>query len=101
MAKSEERSCTIISYVGAAKGSFVEALRYAMDHDLENAQKAFSEGDAAFNEGHRIHMELVSEFAQGKDIGLDILMVHAECQMMSAEDFKTLAAEMIDRIKEK
>lgn len=31
----------------------------------------------------------------GTEVHVDLLLVHAECQMMSAEDFKVIAEEVI------
>ena len=96
MNDTAEKSCAIIAAVGAAKGCFIEAMRYARDNQIEDANKVYEEGVQNYNVGHQVHHELVTQFANGVDVGCDILMVHAECQMMSAEDFMVLSKEMID-----
>ncbi|MGN1343850.1 MAG: PTS lactose/cellobiose transporter subunit IIA [Traorella sp.] len=96
-----EISCEIIAAVGAAKGCFIEAMRYARTNQIDEAEKLYEEGANNYNIGHKAHHDLISKFAQGEKIDCDILLVHAECQMMSAEDFMVLCRESIDAAKEK
>jgi len=96
-----EVSCAIVAAVGTAKGEFVEAIRYAKKGNIEEAKKAYEQGVSDFNLGHKAHQELLTEFANGVKIEADVLLVHAECQMMSAEDFKVIAEEVIDFVEEK
>jgi len=96
MSKSTETSLAIIAAVGSAKGFFVEAIRNAELNDIAGAKKSYEAGVDVYNKGHKAHMDLVTQFANGEEIGLDILLVHAECQMMSAEDFKVISSEVID-----
>lgn len=100
MADISDVSCEIIAAVGAAKGNFIEAIRYARNKQLKEAKEAYEEGVKNYNQGHKTHHELITKFAQGDKIDLDILLVHAECQMMSAEDFMVIASELIDYIAE-
>lgn len=92
-------SCEIIAKVGAAKGLFVEAIELAAKGEIEKAKQSLKEGEEVFNEGHASHGKLLADFADGKEVNIDLLLVHAECQMMSAEDFKVIAEEVIS-IKE-
>ena len=88
-------SCEIIAKVGTAKGLFVEAIELAAAGQLENARAHLAEGEQIFNQGHQAHGELLSQFEAGTEVHVDLLLVHAECQMMSAEDFKVIAEEVI------
>ena len=88
-------SCEIIAKVGTAKGLFVEAIETAAAGQLDQAHALLSEGEQIFNQGHEAHGQLLSQFAAGAEVKVDLLLVHAECQMMSAEDFKVIAEEVI------
>ena len=44
-------------------------------------------------------MGLLTKEAEGKSEGVNLLLLHAEDQLMSAEEFKTVALEMIDVYK--
>lgn len=91
-------SCDLIASVGNAKGLFIEAIQMAKQKDIKKAQDLLHEGEVAFQEGHQIHQKLLTKFANGEQIDTNILLVHAECQMMSAEDFQIIAEEVIDFI---
>ena len=88
-------SCEIIAKVGAAKGLFVEAIRSAMDGNNEVAKRQIAEGEEIFREGRKLHSTLLTKFANGEEVTVDILLVHAQCQMMSAEDFKVIAEQFV------
>lgn len=93
---SQEISFQIIGAVGEAKGLFIEAMRAVRAGDLERAQECVAQGDEAYQRGHAVHGTILASFASGEDVPMDILLVHAECQMMSAEDFSVLAHEALD-----
>ena len=86
----------IISAAGTARSMFVEAVREAKKGNFEEAEAKIKEGDECFVEGHKAHMELLTKSAQGESVVMDLLMTHAEDQMMSAETYKMLAQEIID-----
>lgn len=89
----------IISAVGSARSSYIEAIQEAKKGAYENAEKCLVEADEMFLQGHHAHAELIQLEAQGKLVGNSLLLIHAEDQMMSAETFKIFANEMIDCYK--
>lgn len=90
-----ELNCQLIGCVGSAKGLFIEAIEEAMQGNLDKARSLYEQGEEAFHEGHRIHAGLLTKFANGEEVPVDILLVHAQCQLMSAEDFKILAERLL------
>ena len=50
-------------------------------------------------EGHEVHAQLIQKEAAGEKTPVSLLLLHAEDQMMGAEQFKTMALEMIDLYK--
>ena len=89
----------IISAAGTARSMFVEAVREAKKGNFEAAEAKIKEGEECFVEGHKAHMEILTKSAQGESVTMDLLMTHAEDQMMSAETYKMLAQEIIDLYK--
>ena len=89
----------IISAVGTARSSYIEAIQAAKKDDFAGAEKLIEEGDAAFVEGHHAHAQLLQDEAGGKENSLSLLILHAEDQLMSAEAFKTIALEFMDVYK--
>lgn len=89
----------IISSVGTARSCYIEAIQAAKKGDYEEAAKMIEEGDAAFIEGHDAHAGLLQKEASGEGNTVNLLILHAEDQLMSEEAFKTIALEFIDAYK--
>ncbi|WP_042272719.1 PTS lactose/cellobiose transporter subunit IIA [[Clostridium] dakarense] len=88
-------SFEIISNVGGARSCYVEAIGLAKNGDAKAAMDMISEGEALFVNGHRAHAKLVQEEAAGNPVVPNLLLIHAEDQLMSAETFKIVALEFI------
>ena len=83
-------SFQIISAVGVAKSSFIEAMKIAEKGDFD-----LKEGDQEFVKGHEAHAGLIQKEANGEKVVPNILLMHAEDQLMSAETIKMMALEII------
>ena len=92
-------SFQIIAAAGSARSSYVEALQAAKQGNFEEAEAMIKQGDADFVEAHHVHAELIQKFAGGEDPGANILLIHAEDQVMSAEVLKIMALEFIELYK--
>ena len=89
-------SFKIISAVGMAKSSFIEAMKVAANGEFDVARAK------SFNGGHLAHSELIQQEASGNHVVPSILLMHAEDQLMSAETIKVMALEIIrlnERVK--
>lgn len=86
----------IIAGVGTARSMYIEAIHAAKDGDFERAEQCMEEGGKAFLQGHDVHTKLVQQEAGGDPVMMNIMLTHAEDQLMSAEGFKIIAEEMID-----
>lgn len=89
-------SFQMISFNGSARSCFVEAIMAAKEGDFERAEQLMAEGEEQFVEGHRVHAQLIQKEASGEATTVNLLLIHAEDQMMSAELLKIVAAELID-----
>ena len=89
----------IISTVGNARSLYIEAIQAAKAGDFEKAEELIKEGEASFTEGHAAHGKLIQQEASGNPVQPNLLLIHAEDQLMSAEAFKIIAQEMIDNYK--
>lgn len=85
----------IISAVGMAKSSYVEAMRAAAKGDYELSEQKMKEGDEFYAKGHEIHMDLISKEAGGEKTEVGIILIHSEDQMMAAETIRLMAEENI------
>ena len=77
----------MISALGAAKSSFMEAI--------QEARNCIEEGSNFQVEGHEAHFGLLQQETSGDPVTLSLLLVHAEDQLMSAEFLKITAEEII------
>lgn len=86
----------IISSVGTARSIFIEAIREAKEGNIEQARAMIQEGADIFTQGHHSHMELIQKEASGEKTDVNLLLIHTEDMLMSAESFRILAIEFID-----
>lgn len=85
----------IISSVGMAKSSYVEAMRAAAKGSFEEAAAKIKEGDTFYAKGHDAHADLIAQEASGNPVQISLILMHAEDQMMSAETIRLMAEENI------
>lgn len=96
MEKLELVSFQIISSVGMAKSSYIEAIQEAKKGNFEKAKSCIEEGKNSFVQAHKAHAELIQSETNGEGIKPTLLLLHAEDQMMSAETCKIFAEELIE-----
>ncbi len=100
-AKMEEIDFRIIASVGTARSIYIEALGCAKEGAFEEAHAKIAEADAIYAGGHEAHQDLLQLQGEGEEMPFDLLLVHAEDQMMSAECFKVMAMELIEIYEKK
>lgn len=88
-------SFQIISAVGTAKSNYIEAMRLAEKGNFEEAEEKIKEGQKVFLDGHKAHAGLIQKEAAGEGVSINLLLMHAEDQLMSAETVKIMAEEII------
>lgn len=96
MGELETSAFAIIAAVGAARSSYVEAIHEAAAGNIEAARDLVVEGKKAFLGGHDAHMSLIQKEAAGDPCPMNLILTHAEDQLMSAEAFGILAEEFIN-----
>lgn len=89
-------SFKIISAVGMARSNYIEAIQEAKKGNFDQARAMIKEGEASFILGHTAHASLIQKEASGTPVTPNLLLLHAEDQLMSAEAFKIIADEMIE-----
>jgi cellobiose PTS system EIIA component len=89
----------IISSAGMAKSSYIEAIKEAKKGDFNKAKLCINEGDESYTQGHNVHSKLIQQEADNKQINPNLLLLHAEDQLMSVETCKIMAIELIESYK--
>lgn len=85
----------IISAVGEAKSDFLAALQATKRKEYDKAKEHMNHGEACFLKGHQAHAGLISQEANGQSVQMNLLLVHAEDQLMAAEMVKLLVEELM------
>ena len=89
----------IIATVGTARSSYINAIDEAAEGNFEKAEELIKEGQEAFTQGHDANAQLLVKTAQGESVTMDLLLTHAEDQLMSAEAFGILAERFVTLYK--
>lgn len=90
----------IISFAGEAKSAYMRAIHTAKAGNYEEAEKMIKEGSNVFLQAHKAHADLIQKEAAGDMTETpNLLLIHAEDQLMAAETCKILAVELIDTYK--
>ena len=89
----------IIAAVGTARSNYIAAIDAAAEGNFDEAEKLIKEGQDAYVEGHDAHAKLLTQTAQGDKVIMDLLLTHAEDQLMSAEGFGILAERFVTLYK--
>lgn len=85
----------IITHAGTAKSLLLEAINEAKEGNFAEAEKKLGEADECFKKAHHVHARLIQTEAQGDQVPLSLLLIHAEDQLMNAETIKHLAKQLI------
>lgn len=99
MVDIEEICFEIITNVGGAKSSFVEAIGLAKQGEFEQADAKIKEGKALFAEGHHAHADLIAQEMSGEAVPTSMLLIHTEDQLMNADTAHIYAVEFIELYK--
>ena len=85
----------IIASVGTARSCYIGAIDAAAEGKFDEARQMIKDGQEAFVLGHDAHMGLLTKMANAETVETNLLMLHAEDQLMSAEGFGILAERFI------
>ena len=85
----------MITNSGSAKSSYIEAIQKAKEGAYDEAERLMNEGDEFFSEAHGVHGNLLAQEASGDKVEFSLILMHAEDQLMSAENFKIIAEDRI------
>lgn len=90
----EEISFEIIASAGQARSLAFEALQYARSNDFTKARELIEESKNEILVAHKCQTRLLTQEASGNHVDVDVLLVHAQDHLMTAQ----LARELIEEI---
>lgn len=94
MDESVKKCFFMISIVGEAKAHYMKSMQEARENDFEKAKESICQGDNIFAQIYDIQNQLTKEEVNGILNDYHLLLIHAQDQVMSVEQFKVLAQEM-------
>ncbi|MBL0846326.1 PTS lactose/cellobiose transporter subunit IIA [Mammaliicoccus fleurettii] len=95
MEKYEQNAFQIITNVGMAKSSYMQAINEAKSEKFKESEDLISEGNQFLIDGHKVHKDLIQAEASGETVPMTLLLMHAEDQLISTEIIKEMAKELI------
>lgn len=82
----------LISTAGTAKSMYIEAVKKAKEGNYDDARALIKQGEECYIEGHHIHSSMITDVTSY----VNLILAHAEDQMMNAETIRLMAEEIID-----
>jgi PTS system cellobiose-specific IIA component len=86
----------IISSVGSAKSLVMESMMNARSGKFVEAKENIKQANELLIQGEKAHFEVITQEAKKKNIGLSLLFIHAEDQLMSTVTLRDIATEMLE-----
>lgn len=93
-----EQACfSLISFSGAAKSDYLEAVEHARTGDFDAAAQSIERGNEEYLQAHEAHFNLIQEEV-GSENGLltRLTLVHAEDQLAMAEMSRMFAEQLVE-----
>lgn len=84
----------IVGSAGESKSLCFEALEYAKKGEFQIANEKIAKAKEVFLKAHEVQTELICAEADGQDVNVGILMVHAQDHLMTS----LLARDLIEEI---
>lgn len=92
----ENLAVQLIVHAGNAKSQSMKAIAFAKKGELSHAHEQLKESDAAMVEAHKFQTEALQHSFDEPDVGVNMLMAHAQDHLMGAITTQTLAIEFIE-----
>ena len=81
---AEQVSFELISHAGNSKSCSMEAMVAAERGNYELVDLKLKEADEELREAHQIQTSLLTDFARGEKLEVDVLLVHAQDHLNGA-----------------
>ncbi|WP_432204639.1 PTS lactose/cellobiose transporter subunit IIA [Cetobacterium somerae] len=96
----ETIAMTIVGNAGESRALSYEALRIAKKGEFSKAKEMLDEAKEKMCIAHSVQTELICNEADGKDVEINLLMIHAQDHLMNAVLVRELVEELIEIHKE-
>lgn len=89
----------IILNSGNARAMVHEAFEAMREGNYELAEQKLQESNDEFLKAHQAQTHLLHEYAGGKEVKVEIIMVHAQDHLMTTMTLREVALEMLELYK--
>lgn len=89
----------IVAYSGDARSKLLEALKFAKKGELDKVDPLIEEAKKNLLDAHKAQTEMITLEAQGEELDLGLIMVHAQDHLMTTLLLKDLIYNLIDIYK--
>ncbi|MGF1909849.1 PTS lactose/cellobiose transporter subunit IIA [Vibrio kasasachensis] len=97
---NEEFLMTLLCHVGAARSSFITAMRSARSGDFTQAEKLIAEGDQALKDVHKSQTELIGFDEGAGKVQMTLILTHIQDHIMTTMLCREVTEEVIAIHKE-
>lgn len=91
----------IIANAGDSRSKSMGAIEAARESEFETAESLLADSRKALLESHNVHKKLLVEEANGEDITISMLLIHASNHLSEAELCVDLATEIVELYRSK
>lgn len=88
-------SFEIIANSGEARGLVHEAFAAMRKKEFDISEEKIEEANNALNRAHSAQTGLIQQYAQGEDIAMGVLLVHAQDHLMNTMTLREVAIELL------
>lgn len=92
--ESVQKCFLMISIVGEAKNYYMQSMKEARENHFLKADELIDKGNKIFLQVYEIQNQLTQEDIDGILNDYHLLLIHAQDQVMSVEQFQILSQEM-------
>lgn len=89
-----ETAMKLVIHGGNAKAKAAEAIQFSKEGHFEKSEASMKEADLEVMEAHHSQTDLLTNEAQGNNITVNLLLVHAQDHLMNAINYIDLAKEI-------
>lgn len=92
----EEMAFEIVAYSGDARSKLLKAVKEAKSKNFESCGKLIEDAKECLASAHRSQTELITSEAQGENVEIGFLTVHAQDHLMTTLLLKDIIENLLD-----
>ncbi|EXJ23766.1 PTS system, cellobiose-specific IIA component [Alkalibacterium sp. AK22] len=94
-AEIQEVAFKIILESGDARTLVHAGFKSMRESDFEDAKEKLEQANDSLTEAHKSQTSLLHNYANGEDVNMDVIMIHAQDHLMTTMTIREVALEML------